>query len=88
VVRQGIDEGRFRPLDPRLFVFAIDGMCNWMTKWYRPDGRMRPEDIAAVFVDLLERGYLTPEAAAPAGELASGLRRIEQRLARIEARLS
>jgi AcrR family transcriptional regulator len=62
VVRAGIAAGRFRALDPRLVVFAIDGMCNWMHKWYRPDGRLRPEDIAAVFVDLLESGYLAPSA--------------------------
>lgn len=88
VVRQGIAEGRFRALDPRLFVFAIDGICNWMTKWYRAEGRLRPEDIAAVFVDLLERGYLTPDAPAESDDVRATLRRVEERLARLEGRLS
>lgn len=91
VVREGIEAGRFRPIDPRLLVFAIDGMCNWMHKWYRADGRLRPEDIAAVFVDLLERGYLAPAppaGAAAAGDVAAALRRIEERLARLERRRS
>jgi AcrR family transcriptional regulator len=86
VVRQGIEEGRFRPLDARLFVFAIDGMCNWMTKWYRPGGALRPEDIAAVFVDLLEHGYLVRPAAPADADIAPTLRRIEERLARLEGR--
>jgi AcrR family transcriptional regulator len=86
VVRQGIAERRFRRIDPRLFVYAIDGMCNWMTKWYRAEGRLRAEDIAAAFVDLLERGYLVP-GEADGGDVRAGLRRLEGRLARIERKL-
>lgn len=86
VVQQGIEAGRFRPIDARLLVFAIDGMCNWMTKWYRPQGALRPEDIAAVFVDLLEHGYLVRPAAPADGEVGPALRRIEARLARLERR--
>jgi AcrR family transcriptional regulator len=88
VVRQGIAEERFRTIDPRLFVFAIDGICNWMTKWYRTQGRLRPEDIAAVFVDLLEHGYLPQAPASGEADMRASLRRLEDRLARIERKLS
>lgn len=87
VVRQGVGEGRVRAIDPRMLVFAIDGICNWMTKWYRADGRLRPEDIAAVFVDLLEHGYLVTVPAPGHDDLRAGLRRLEERLGRIERKL-
>lgn len=35
--------------DERLVVLAILGMCNYMSRWYRPDGPASPEEIAAQF---------------------------------------
>jgi len=81
VFREGVGAGRFRHLPPTLFVFALDGMCNWMHKWFRPEGPQTPEQIADVFIDLLERGYMAGAAADP---VATGLRRVERRLARLE----
>jgi TetR/AcrR family transcriptional regulator, cholesterol catabolism regulator len=81
VVRDGIEAGRLRALPPTLVVFGLLGMCNWLHKWYRADGPLRPEQIADVFVDLLERGYL---AAPSAGSRDEPLARIEKRLARLE----
>lgn len=83
VIRQGIAARRIRAIDPKLFVFAIDGMCNWMHKWYRPDGKLSPEEIAGAFVDLLERGYLAP-AGRGDDPLVAALERLERRIARLE----
>lgn len=83
VFREGIGAGRFRDLPPTLFVFALDGMCNWMHKWFRPQGPQTPDQIADVFIDLLERGYATGAAAAT-DPVAAALRRVERRLARLE----
>jgi AcrR family transcriptional regulator len=80
VVRDGVEAGLLRDLPPRLVVFGLLGMCNWLHKWYRADGARTPAEIADVFVDLLERGYL----ARPAGGDAAALARIERRLARLE----
>lgn len=85
VVREGIEAGRLRALPPTLVVFGILGMCNWLHKWYRPQGPLSPGQIADVFVDLLERGYLAePPGAAPGDD---ALARIEKRLARLETAL-
>jgi TetR/AcrR family transcriptional regulator, cholesterol catabolism regulator len=83
VVRDGVEAGLLRDLPPRLVVFGLLGMCNWLHKWYRPDGKRSAAEIADVFVALLERGYL----AQPV-ERDDTLARIEARLARLEAALA
>ena len=83
VVREGVEAGRLRPLPPTLVVFGLLGMCNWLHKWYRPEGALSPEQIADVFVDLLERGYLADRPGASRDR--DVLARIDQRLARLEA---
>jgi AcrR family transcriptional regulator len=83
VVREGVEVGLLRDLPPRLVVFGLLGMCNWLHKWYRPDGKRSAAEIADVFVALLERGYL-----AQPPERDDALARIEGRLARLEAALA
>ncbi len=87
VVRHGIDAGLLRDLPPTLVVFAILGMCNWLYKWYRPGGKLAPEQIADVFVDLLERGYLRRAAEAGGDQVLVALRSVEERLTGLERRL-
>ncbi|RPH81734.1 MAG: TetR/AcrR family transcriptional regulator, partial [Candidatus Rokuibacteriota bacterium] len=58
VVREGVEAGLLRDLPPTLVVFGLLGMCNWLHKWYRPDGKRSAAEIADVFVALLEHGYL------------------------------
>ncbi len=87
VVREGIAEGTFRHLPPTPMVFGVLGMCNWLYKWYRPDGALSADDIASIFIDLLERGYLSHPRSSGGAGIAAGLDRIEQGVARIERRL-
>jgi hypothetical protein len=44
-------------LHPRLIVFALLGMSNWVHRWYDPRGVWDAEQIAEGFIMLLERGY-------------------------------
>ncbi len=57
VVREGITAGQFRNIAPTPMVFGVLGMCNWLYKWNRSDGTLSADDIASIFIDLLERGY-------------------------------
>jgi AcrR family transcriptional regulator len=85
VVQEGVAEGRLRDLPPTLVVFGLLGMCNWLHKCYRPNGKRTAAEIADVFVALLERGYLADaERAAPPDD---ALARIDRRLARLESAL-
>ena len=56
LLEQGIREGRFREVDVPMAVRAISGMCNWLSDWYRPDGKYSVDEIAEIFFDLFMRG--------------------------------
>ncbi len=54
---QGIQRGEFPPdLDVKIAVFAILGMCNWMHRWYRQDGRLSIEAIIQLYTRLVLDG--------------------------------
>jgi AcrR family transcriptional regulator len=58
IIQEGVDAGVFRPVDATLVTFALMGMHNWLILWYRRDGRLSPQEIAAIFVDLVLNGLL------------------------------
>ncbi|GBC81802.1 HTH-type transcriptional repressor KstR2 [bacterium HR10] len=62
IIREGQAAGVFRQLDPRLVVYGILGMCNWVYRWYRPDLGFTPEQITAVFTRLILDGIVKPDA--------------------------
>jgi len=45
-LEEGIRVGEFPPVDVKLTVLAILGMCNWLIQWYRHDGPYSAEYIA------------------------------------------
>ncbi len=62
IIEEGISNGIFRKVDPRLQAYAIIGMCNWVYKWYKPEHtQYTPDRIADHFITLLETGYLGSE---------------------------
>ncbi|MBB5322997.1 AcrR family transcriptional regulator [Anoxybacillus tepidamans] len=63
VIREGIIAGEFRPeLSVEITGMSIIGMVNWTYKWYKPDGPMTIEQIAAHFIDFILHSILTEEA--------------------------
>jgi len=59
IIEDGIKRGEFRALDPRISALGMIGMCNYLFRWYRPDGRLEPEQIADDLTDMLLHGVLT-----------------------------
>ncbi len=51
VVERGIAEGKFRAVDVGIFTKAMLGAHNWVSVWYRPDGRLSGREIAARMAD-------------------------------------
>jgi AcrR family transcriptional regulator len=60
-IAQGIADGSIRTCDPKTLSFALFGAFNWMTIWYRANGRLRPATIADNFLDIMARGVVPPK---------------------------
>lgn len=72
IIEEGIARGEFRPADVRLAGFAVLGMCNWIVRWYHPDGPNTPEEVARQFGDLAVAALAAGrEAAVPLGAAGS-----------------
>jgi AcrR family transcriptional regulator len=83
LVVDGVKQGVFRDVPPRLVVFGLLGMLNWVYKWYNPRGRWGAEEISSAFLSLVEGGLLRRTRGGPAlGRQLSRLRRDLQMLAR------
>lgn len=51
-------DGVLRVGDPRVAVYGILGMGNWLYRWYRPGGRFTPAEIAGQYADMVLDGLL------------------------------
>lgn len=58
IIEDGQRQGEFRAIDSRITALGMIGMCNYLFRWYRTDGRLEPAQIADVLTDLLLRGVL------------------------------
>ena len=56
VLRDGMASGAFRVADPAVAAFGILGMCFWVYKWFRPDGRSSADGVSATYQALALRG--------------------------------
>ncbi len=85
VIREGIEAGRLAPLPPKLLSFALLGMCNWLYQWYQPEGSLSADEVARIFITLVEHGYLDNE---PQQEVLKRLERVETSLAELRQHLA
>ncbi len=81
IVLEGIRRGVFREMPPRLVVFGLLGMLNWLYKWYNPSGRWGAEEVSAAFLTLIEGGLVRSARRAP--RLESRLDRLRRELAAV-----
>jgi TetR/AcrR family transcriptional regulator len=65
IIQQGMNDGLFRPGDPKMIGFAIMGAVNWITKWFDPAGPMTSEEIGQRFADYLVGGLLKDGVSGP-----------------------
>jgi AcrR family transcriptional regulator len=63
IIDDGIRTRAFRPVDSKLAVFATLGAINWVARWYRPEGALRPDAIGAQFAEHLVGGLAAPRRA-------------------------
>lgn len=63
VLARGRADGSFALRDPQLGLLMLLGLVNYTPQWYSPSGRLRPEQIAERYCDLLLDGMRTPSAS-------------------------
>ncbi len=52
MIAEGIAAGVFRPVDVGVFTRTLLGAANWVSIWYRPEGRLSGVDIAEQIADI------------------------------------
>ncbi|HSS00404.1 MAG TPA: TetR/AcrR family transcriptional regulator [Kofleriaceae bacterium] len=57
-IRDAIERGQIRPVDPTLAAFSFLGMVLWTYKWYRPDGRISSQQISDGMTELFFEGLM------------------------------
>jgi AcrR family transcriptional regulator len=64
ILATGVESGEFRLVELELTSLALLGMCNWVARWYRPDGRLDAAQIGAEFGELAVRAVAADCAAS------------------------
>lgn len=52
LIEEGIAAGELRRVDSHIAAFAIIGMANWTSRWFRPGGRLAAAEVAQAIADL------------------------------------
>jgi len=58
LIEEGISQNAFDCMNVDLVARALLGVMNWTITWYRPDGALTGDEIAAHFSNLFLRGLL------------------------------
>ena len=57
-LREGIERGRFRAVDPKLAALSLLGALNWTVVWWRPGGGRGLDDVASEMAAIFLGGLL------------------------------
>jgi AcrR family transcriptional regulator len=56
-------EGKLRDVNPTVATFSLFGMILWISRWYRRDGELTPQEVMRDFQELALRAVLRTESA-------------------------
>jgi len=56
IIERGIAEGIFKPVDAKVYCLSILSALNWIYDWYKSDGELSPQALAAQFSYLILDG--------------------------------
>jgi len=62
-IQEGVNGGEFSLVDVPIVAQALLGAHNWLVMWYRPEGRLSPQEIATIIADTFLRGLLANKAS-------------------------
>jgi len=63
ILAEGRSRGLFIVSDIEIAALGFLGMHNWAVRWYEPEGRLTPDEISAIFVEIFLRGIANAAAA-------------------------
>ena len=55
------NEGKLTDVDVTTATFSVLGMILWLSRWYNPDGRLSPEEVAGEITKIALGGLLRPQ---------------------------
>jgi AcrR family transcriptional regulator len=84
---KGIAAGELIDVPPRLLVYAFMGMCNWLYRWYQPEGPFTQEMIVETFTRIFESGSLRSPAEPRQLSVPEQLQRLETQVSEMRADL-
>ncbi len=62
LIRQTLEklaaEGKLRHVNPSVATFSLLGMINWISRWYRRDGRLSPPEITRDMIEIAVNSVL------------------------------
>ncbi|RJX25747.1 MAG: TetR/AcrR family transcriptional regulator [Dethiobacter sp.] len=58
VFKEGVEKNVLKKVDILPTVYAVIGMCNWLYHWYKPEGRLKPEELSNLYSDMVLNGIL------------------------------
>ena len=61
-LRQLKEEGKLKDVDATVAAFSLFGMLLWLSRWYKPDGRLTGEEVASEIEKIALGGLLRPQA--------------------------
>jgi AcrR family transcriptional regulator len=56
IIQQGKEEGKFQFEDEKIAVLSLLSGLNWIYDWYKPEGKLSPEQVAQNLSNLLLNG--------------------------------
>ena len=62
-------EGKLRDVSPTVATFSLFGMVNWVSRWYRRDGKLSSEQILTDFVEIALNSVLKDGAGVSPREM-------------------
>jgi TetR/AcrR family transcriptional regulator, cholesterol catabolism regulator len=65
LIEEGVRSGDLEARRPLISAYGILGAVNWMHTWFRPDGELRAEEVAALLADLLLYGLAVDRRRPP-----------------------
>ena len=61
-LKQLKEAGKLREVDVTVAAFSLLGMILWLSRWYHPDRRLTPEQVAEEITKIALGGLLRPQA--------------------------